>query len=318
MTAYLIRRPALVGVVLVDVSMLVFAITAILPGSVAHLILGPFAPPDQVKALELKLGLNDPLWLQYWRWASRFVTGDFGHSMLMDRPVYPLVAEAFARSLTLTVVSFVLVAVIGVGLGVLAALRRNGPLDHAISVGTYLGIAVPEFFWAIVVILVFAATLGWLPASGYEPISAGFWTWAKHIIAPTMTLVFAHLAHVSRLTRSSMIETLRSPYVTAARAKGLPERVVVLRHALSNALLPTITVLALDIGRLMGGIVVIETVFAYPGLGRLLVFSIQQRDLPTLQAAILVVAAIYAFANLFADLLYAWLNPKIRYGRTAA
>ena len=318
MTGYVIRRLVLVGVVLVAVSMLVFAITSILPGSVAHLILGPFAPPEQVKALELKLGLNDPLWLQYWRWASRFATGDFGHSMLMDRPVYPLVAEAFARSLTLTLMSFVLVAVIGVGLGVLAALRHNGPLDHAISVGTYLGIAVPEFFWAIVVILVFAATLGWLPASGYEPISAGFWTWAKHIIAPTMTLVFAHLAHVSRLTRSSMIEVLQSPYVIAARAKGLPERVVVVRHALRNALLPTITVLGLDIGRLMGGIVVIETVFAYPGLGRLLVFSIQQRDLPTLQAAILVVAAIYAFANLFADLLYAWLNPKIRYGRTAA
>jgi peptide/nickel transport system permease protein len=177
---------------------------------------------------------------------------------------------------------------------------------------------VPEFFWAIVVILVFSATLGWLPASGYEPLSAGFWTWLKHLIAPTMTLVFAHLAHVSRLTRSSMIEVLRSPYVIAARAKGLPERAVVLRHGLRNALLPSITVLALDIGRLTGGIVVIETVFAYPGLGRLLVFSVQSRDLPTLQAAILVVAAVYALANLAADLLYAWLNPRIRYGRNVA
>jgi peptide/nickel transport system permease protein len=145
-------------------------------------------------------------------------------------------------------------------------------------------------------------------------MSAGFWVWLKHLIAPTMTLVFGHLAHVSRLTRSSMIEVLQSPYVTAARAKGLPERVVVLRHALRNALLPTITVLALDFGRLMGGIVVVETIFAYPGLGRLIVFSIQNRDLPTLQASFLVVAAIYALANLIADLLYARLNPKIRYG----
>ncbi len=318
MTGYLIRRLALVGVVLVAVSMLVFAITAILPGSVAHLILGPFAPPEQVKALELKLGLNDPLWLQYWHWISHIARGDFGQSTLMSRPVGPMLAEAFARSLTLTLASFVLVAVIGVGLGVVAALRHNRPLDHAISIGTYLGIAVPEFFWAIVVILVFAATLGWLPASGYEPISAGFWIWLKHLIAPTLTLVFAHLAHVSRLTRSSMIEVLKSPYVTAARAKGLPERVVVVRHALRNALLPTITVLALDIGRLIGGIVVIETVFAYPGLGRLLVFSIQSRDIPTLQAAILVVAAVYALANLAADLLYAWLNPRIRYDRSIA
>src|SRR5215467_3075839 len=314
MLQYVIQRLVLVVVVLVAVSMLVFAITAILPGSVAHLILGPFAAPEQVKALELKLGLADPLWLQYWRWASRLLAGDFGRSLLMDRPVYPLIAEAFTRSLTLALASFVLIALIGLGLGVIAALSHNGPLDHAVSVGTYLGIAVPEFFWAIVVILVFSATLGWLPASGYEPLSAGFWIWVQHLIAPTMTLVFAHLAHVSRLTRSSMIEVLRSPYVVAARAKGLPERTVALR----NALLPSITVLALDIGRLTGGIVVIETVFAYPGLGRLLVFSVQSRDLPTLQAAILVVAAVYALANLAADLIYTWLNPRIRYGRNVA
>jgi peptide/nickel transport system permease protein len=318
MAGYVTRRLLLVVVVLIAVSLLVFAITAILPGNVAYLILGPFAAPDQVKALEIKLGLNDPILVQYWRWASHFVTGDFGQSMLMNRPIAPVLGEAIQRSLVLTLTSFVLIAVIGVSLGVVAALRHNRPIDHAVSVATYLGIAVPEFFWAIVVILVFGAYLGWLPASGYEPLSAGVWSWANHLIAPTITLVFAHLAHVSRLTRSSMIEVLQSPYVTAARAKGLPERVVVVRHALRNALLPTITVLALDIGRLMGGIVVIETVFAYPGLGRLLVFSIQQRDIPMLQACIVTVATIYALANLTADLLYAWLNPKIRYGRGVA
>jgi peptide/nickel transport system permease protein len=318
MLLYVTRRLLLVVLVLVAVSILVFAITTILPGNVAYLILGPFAPPEQVKALEIRLGLNDPFVVQYWRWASHFLAGDFGQSMLMGRPVAPLVVEAMQRSLTLALAAFVLIAVVGVSLGVIAALRHNRPLDHAVSIATYLGIAVPEFFWAIVVILIFAAYLGWLPATGYEPLASGFAIWAKHLIAPTMTLVFAHLAHVSRLTRSSMIEVLRSPYVTAARAKGLPERVVVVRHALRNALLPTITVLALDIGRLIGGIVVIETVFAYPGLGRLLVFSIQQRDIPVLQAVILVVAAAYALANLAADLLYAWLNPKIRYGGSIA
>jgi peptide/nickel transport system permease protein len=318
MIGYVLRRLLLVIVVLIAVSLLVFAITAILPANVAYLILGPFAPPEQVKALEIKLGLNDPVLVQYWRWVSRFVTGDFGESMLMNRPIAPILGEAIQRSMVLTLTAFALIAIIGVSLGVIAALRHNRPLDHVVSIATYLGIAVPEFFWAIVVILIFASYLGWLPASGYEPLSAGFWTWAKHLVAPTMTLVFAHLAHVSRLTRSSMIEVLRSPYVTAARAKGLPERVVVVRHALRNALLPTITVLALDIGRLMGGIVVIETVFAYPGLGRLLVFSVQQRDIPMLQATIVVVAAVYALANLAADLLYALLNPKIRYGRGVA
>ncbi len=318
MAAYITRRLALVVLVLVAVSMLVFGVTTLLPANVAYLILGAFATPEQVRALELKLGLTDPVWQQYLRWAGGFVTGDLGVSTLMNRPVGPMLLEALQRSLMLTGLSFVLIAVIGVGLGIVAALRHGRPLDHGVSVATYLGIAVPEFFWAIVVIIVFAAWLGWLPASGYEPISAGVWEWAKHLIAPTITLVFGHLAHVSRLTRSSMIEVMQSPYITAARAKGLPERVIVLHHALRNALLPTITVLALDFGRLMGGIVVIETVFAYPGLGRLVVFSIQNRDLPTLQAAILVVAAIYALANLLADLLYARLNPKIRFGRHVA
>lgn len=315
MAVYFARRLLFVVIVLVAVSMLVFGITSVLPANVAYLILGPFAPPEQVHALEIKLGLTDPIWQQYLRWAAGFLSGDLGESTLMNRPIAPLLMEAISRSLMLTGASFVLIAVIGVGLGIVAALRHGRPLDHGISVGTYLGIAVPEFFWAIVVIIVFAAWLGWLPASGYEPLSSGFWVWAKHLIAPTITLVFAHLAHVSRLTRSSMIEVLQSPYVTAARAKGLPERVVVLHHALRNALLPTITVLALDFGRLMGGIVVVETIFAYPGLGRLIVFSIQNRDLPTLQASILVVAATYALANLLADLLYARLNPKIRFGR---
>ena len=315
MTGYIARRLLFVVLVLVAVSMLVFGITALLPANVAYLILGPFAPPEQVRALELKLGLTDPIWQQYVRWAGGFLSGNLGESTLMNRPIGPLLMEAIGRSMMLTGASFVLIAVIGVGLGIAAALRHGRPLDHGISVGTYLGIAVPEFFWAIIVIIVFAAWLGLLPASGYEPLSAGFTVWAKHLIAPTMTLVFGHLAHVSRLTRSSMIEVLQSPYVTAARAKGLPERVVVMHHALRNALLPTITVLALDFGRLMGGIVVVETIFAYPGLGRLIVFSIQNRDLPTLQAAILVVAAVYALVNLLADLLYARFNPKIRFGR---
>ena len=318
MGSYIFRRLLAVLGVLLAVSVLVFSISSLLPANVAYLILGPFAPPEQVRVLELRLGLTDPIWQQYWRWVSGFLSGDLGQSMLMNRPIAPLLAEAIGHSLILTLSSFVLIATIGVILGIVAALHHGKPLDHGVSIITYLGVAVPEFFWAIVVIMVFAGWLGWLPSSGYEPLASGFWIWAQHLIAPTLTLVFAHLAHVSRLTRSSMIEIMQSPYIIAARAKGLPERIIVRHHALRNALLPTITVLALDFGRLMGGIVVVETVFGYPGLGRLIVFSIQNRDLPTLQAAILVVAAIYALANLTADLLYARLNPKIRYGRNVS
>lgn len=317
MTAYILRRLSLIVLVLVAVSMLVFGITTILPANVAYLILGQFAPADQVAALEARLGLNDPVWMQYLRWAGGILRGDLGISPLMNRPIAPMLLEAVLRSLTLALSAFALIVVLGIGMGVWAALRHGRTADHVISVGTYVGVAIPEFVWAILMIIIFAAWLGWLPASGYEPMSAGFGTWFWHIVAPVITLVAGHLAHVSRLTRSSMIETLQSPYVNAARAKGLPERVVVFRHALRNALLPTITVLAMDFGRLMGGIVVVEAIFAYPGLGRLIIFSIQSRDIPTLQAAILVVAATYAVANLLADLLYARLNPRIRLGQRA-
>lgn len=318
MTLYVLRRLLYMAVTLVAISILIFAITNLLPGSVANLILGQFASDEQIHALELRLGLTDPLPEQYLRWAGRIIHGDLGTSLVMERPVGPVLLDAIGRSAILALVSLGLIALIGIGLGIVGALRQGRPIDHALGVVSYLGISVPEFFWGIVVILLFAGYLHVLPATGYEPLEAGFGTWLLHILAPVMTLVFAYLAHVMRLTRSSMLETLRAPYVMAARAKGLPERVVILHHALRNALLPTITVLALDFGSLMGGIVVVETVFAYPGLGRLLIFSIQRHDIPMVQAGILTVAAIYALANLAADLAYAWLNPKIRYGRSLA
>jgi peptide/nickel transport system permease protein len=288
-----------------------------LPGNVANIIAGQFASPDVVAAIEEKLGLNDPIWVQYWRWVSGVLVGDFGQSLVMERPVGPIIFDALAASATLAGISFVLVAVIGIVLGVIAAVHQNRPIDHAVSIFTYMGISVPEFFWGIVLIILFARYLGWLPSSGAGDWSEGLFAWASHLVLPAATLTFTLIAHVSRLTRSSMLETLRSNYVRNARAKGLPEALVIRRHALRNALLPTITVLAIDVGWLIGGIVVVETVFAYPGLGRLLVFAIERHDLPLIQASILIIAAIYCIANLVADLLYAYFNPKIRYGQQA-
>jgi peptide/nickel transport system permease protein len=317
-TLYILRRLFAIALILVAVSILVFAIVNLLPGSVANLILGQFASDAEVHALEVRLGLADPLWFQYLRWAGGLVHGDLGSSLVMERPVAPVLVAALGRSAILALSALLLVALIGIGLGVGAALRHGRAFDHAVAVLGYLGISVPEFFWGIVIILLFAGYLGWLPATGYEPLEDGLGPFLAHLAAPVATLVLGYLAHVLRLTRSAMLETLRAPYVMAARARGVPERTVVIRHALRNALLPTITVLALDLGSLMGGIVVIETVFAYPGLGRLLVFSIQRHDIPIIEAAILAVAAIYALANLAADLAYAWLNPQIRYGRSVA
>jgi peptide/nickel transport system permease protein len=313
---YVAKRVAAIGVILVIISGLIFVITQGLPGNVARMIAGQFATPDVIAAIELKLGLNDPLVTQYWRWASGILSGDLGQSLIMERPIGPMLRDALANSALLATISIVLVTLVGVGLGVVAAIKHNSTLDHGISVLTFLGISVPEFFWGIVLILVFAGTLHWLPSGGAGNLSASWTVWASHLVLPAATLTFALIAHVSRMTRSSMLETLRSPYVLFARAKGLPERIVLFRHALRNALLPTITVLAIDVGLLIGGVVVVETVFSYPGLGRLLIFAIERHDLPLIQASILVIAAIYCFANLVADLLYAYFNPKIRYGGT--
>jgi peptide/nickel transport system permease protein len=315
---YTLKRLAYVAVILAVMSVLIFWATQVMPGDVAQMIVGQFASDEQIRAVRARLRLDDPIHVQYLRWAGGLLRGDLGLSLMMDRPIGPLIAEAIQRSAVLAGISIVLIAVLGIWLGVHSAVRKGKAVDHAISVGTYFFISVPEFFWAIVVILLFTGYLGWLPATGYAPLSEGFGQWLQHIVLPVATLVSGLVAHVSRLTRSSMIETMQSQYVTAARAKGLPESLVIRRHALRNALVPTITVLAIDVGLLMGGIVVVETVFSYPGLGRMLIFAIEQKDIPMVQAGILSVTAVYAFANLAADLLYAFFNPRIRYGRAAA
>src|SRR5437667_1267671 len=287
MAFYIARRVAAIGLILVIISILIFAITQVLPGNVARMIAGQFATPDVIAAIEAKLGLNDPLVVQYGRWASRVLSGDLGKSLIMERPIGPMLRTALANSAMLAAVSLAVVAIAGVGLGIVAAIRHNTTLDHGISVVTFLGISVPEFFWGIVLILVFAGYLQWLPSGGAGDSASGAVS-LRHLVLPAATLTFALIAHVSRMTRSSMLETLASQYVLYARAKGLPERAVLMRHALRNALLPTITVLAIDVGLLIGGIVVVETVFSYPGLGRLLLLAIARQDPPHHQASTLV------------------------------
>ncbi len=313
MAAFILRRLlGLVGV-LFGMSLLIFGIVHILPGDVAYAILGEFATKDAVAKLQQQLGLNDPLPLQYWRWFSAMLHGDFGQSITMSRPAGALIADALSRSALLAGLSFALVASLGIALGVHAATHRGTLSDRALTLAQFVLIAIPEFFWGIVAVLLFASWLHLLPATGYAPMSeSGVWGWASHLVMPVLVLSLGLLAHVSRLTRSSMLDVLASRYILAARARGLGETRVLWRHAMPNALLPAITVLAIDVGLLIGGIVVTETVFAFPGLGRTLVFAIEHHDLPLLQAGMMVVTAIYAVANLVAELLYGALNPRIR------
>lgn len=315
MLVYVIQRLIYVVGIMVVMSMLVFAATHVLPGDAAVMILGHYASPESLAAIRAKLGLTDPLVVQYWHWASAFIQGEMGDSLIMERPVAPLVWAALEKSVILASLSMVCVTIVGLTLGVLSAVNRGRAFDHVASMFGYLGISVPEFFWAILLLLLFAGYLGWLPSSGYAEPGEDFAAFVSHMILPIITLTLTLIAHVLRMTRSSMLEVLQSQYVKTARAKGLPEKIVLVRHALRNGLLPTITVLAFDFGWLIGGIVVIETVFGYPGVGRMLIFAMERHDIPLMQAIILIMTVVYASANLIADLLYAYFNPRIRYGR---
>jgi peptide/nickel transport system permease protein len=252
--------------------------------------------------------------VQYWHWASHMLQGDMGQSFEMERPVAPILWDALSRSAILALSSMAVVSTLGLALGVIAAVWRGRWPDHAASILTYFGVSLPEFYWGLVFVLIFGSTLHLLPSTGYSSLSDGVGAFVAHLILPVATLTLTLLAHVTRLTRSSMMEALDSMYVKVARARGLPERLVILRHALRNALIPSITVLAQDFGFLIGGIVAVETVFAYPGLGRMLVGALERQDLPLMQAAILVLTGVYCLANLMADLLYGVVNPRIRYG----
>lgn len=313
MLQFFLRRLTFILLILFLVSLVVFAVTTILPGDAAQMILGQKATPETLAALRTRLGLNQPAPVRYLAWLSGLLRGDWGESLVMRLPVGPLLLRRLYNSTVLTVLALLISTALGIGLGVVAGLTHNHWPDHVINIITLFLLSFPPFIIAIFLIIFFAAWLHWLPASSLIDANANLWSSTRFLILPTLTLTLGSLAEITRLTRSNVIEALASDYVRTARAKGLPERIVTVRHALRNALLPAISVVALNVGYLMSGTVLVESVFAYPGLGRLLVQAISQRDLPVIQAVALVTAAIYALANLTADILYFWLNPRIRY-----
>jgi peptide/nickel transport system permease protein len=311
--AFLGRRLLLVALVMAIVSVLIFGVVQILPGDVAVMILGTSATPEDLAALRAKLGLGRPAPLRYLDWISGTVRGDWGSSLLYQVPVRPLVLERLGRSAVLAGLALAVAVPLAVGLGVLSALRRGRLLDQAVGLLTLVSVSLPEFIVGTVLILVLAFRFTLLPPSSLIDPEAGLWRAAPGLVLPTLTLVLALLAHMTRMTRASMLEVLEQPYVLAARLRGLRPRRVVVHHALRNALLPTVGIIAINVGYLIGGIVVVETVFAYPGLGRLMVDAVNHRDVPVIQMAALVIALTYALANLAADLAYAYLDPRIRY-----
>ncbi len=311
---YLLRRFGLILYTLLVVSVIVFGITQVLPADAAVMLMGENATPEQLAALRARLGLDDAVWVQYLHWLGGVVRGDFGVSMTSGLDVLPTIVESLSRSLLLAVLSILLMLVVALPLGILAAVRRGGAVDIGLGLVSYLGVSFPEFVTATLGILLFADLLGWLPATGYVPLLEDPVQAVRHLVLPVATVSLILIAHVSRMVRSEVVDALHTDYVRAARLKGLPEGLVLRRHALRNALLPTITIVALDVGYVLGGIIVVEEIFAIPGIGRQLIVAVQNRDLPMIQAAALVLAATYCVMNLLADLTYAALDKRIQYG----
>lgn len=314
MIAYVLRRLGLILVTMFLASVIIFSITQLLPGDVAQVVLGQFATPQAVENLREELGLNRPYYIQYFDWLTNFIRGDWGTSMVSRLEVRPMVIGRLRNSMMLAGLSLILYVPLGILLGVIAALKEDGPVDQAISSFSMAFVGLPEFVTGLLLISFLAISAELLPAnSSIEPESS-FREAFPYLILPAITVSLTSLGYVARMTRSSTIDVLRSDYVRAADLKGLPRRQVLLKHVLRNSLLPTVTIVAMGIGWLIGGLIVTESVFGYPGLGRLLVFGIQRRDLTLIQATSMVIVAIYSLANLAADILYGILNPRIRVG----
>jgi peptide/nickel transport system permease protein len=303
---YLLRRLGQSAVTLAGVSVLVFVILRVVPGDPAKMLLPEGAPQSAVDELNRHLGLREPLWVQYGIFIRSVVRGDFGQSFQYRSPAFQVVVERLPATIQLTLAAMALTVVFGVSIGIVAAVRRGTGYDYTGTVLAVLGQSLPNFWLGIMLILLFGVTLRWLPTSGFQGWS--------YLVLPSVTLAAFPTALVARLTRSSMLEILGREYVRTGRAKGLTERAVVLRHALKNATIPVLTVLGLQIGTLLGGAVITESVFAWPGMGKLVVDAIFFRDFPVVQTILIFSATIFVVINLVVDLLYTVLDPRIRYG----
>lgn len=313
MSRYLIQRVLHALVVIWLVVTLVFFLLRAVPGDPFAAMLAD-VDPGAAEALKAKWGYDQPVYVQYYLWMGNLLQGDLGNSIYGSNvAVSRIILEAIPRTLSLAFISFTLALTVSLAAGIISAIRRYSLLDHTVTLTAFMGLSMPDFWLGILLIIVFAVKLGWLPAIGYKPISDGFWPWLSHLILPAIASGMAFAAIITRMTRSAMLEVLQTDYIKVARAKGLSENTVVLVHAFKNALIPVITVMGIAFALLMSGTVIIENVFAIKGLGRVLIQSILNRDYPVVQGAILVVSVLFVFSNLAVDVLYTVIDPRIRY-----
>lgn len=315
MRRLILRRLLLIVPTLLLVSLLVFFMAEVLPGDIGRTILGPYASPEQVVELNHRLGADRPLVVQYVSWLGDFVVGDWGQSATLNDPVLGLTVERLWNSVKLAGLSLLFILPTALFLGVVAGLRRDTTLDRTITVTSLSLTVIPEFVSGVILIVLFAVMLPIFPVTALPPPGSSPATQLWYLVLPAVALMFVELGYIARMARAGVAEVLDLPYVRTATLKGLPRRDVVRRHVLRNGLLPTVTVIGAQVGWLVGGLVVIETLFNYPGIGKLMADSATLHDVKVLEATVIVVAAIYMLSNLAADVIVALLNPRIRHGR---
>jgi peptide/nickel transport system permease protein len=314
MARFIAKRVALGLVTLLLLSIIVFFMANVLPGNVARRVLGPFASPTAVAQLNHQLGTDKPLVTQYANQMKGYLTGDMGTTVATRQPVSDVLWPALGRSAKLAFLAFLIVVPLSILGGVIAALHEGSLRDRVITVGGLSATAVPDFVWAVVLLIVFSLGLGIFPSTAAYPSGAGILTQIKYLLLPSFCLVFVLFGYIARMARAGTIEALDADYTRTAVIKGLPQRTVMRRHVLRNSLLPTIAVIATQVGYLMGGLVVIELIFNYQGIGQMIFRAAGQKDFPSLEAAVLVVGVVFLVSTLVADILYSVLNPRVRLG----
>ncbi|WP_420342273.1 ABC transporter permease [Paenirhodobacter sp.] len=313
MLGFVVKRVLSAIPVLLMVAVIVFLVLRLSPGDPAVMIGGPNATPEQLDALRESMGLNRPLLEQLVLWMGAIAQGDFGLSLVSGKPVTALILDRFGPTLALSLTTVTLAVLVAIPLGVVAAWQQGKWIDRLVMAGSVMGFSVPVFIIGYILILVFARGLGWFPVQGYKPMSAGLWEFASRLVLPSVALSFPYIALIARIVRTNVIEVMNEDYIRTARAKGMTERAVLTDHALGNAAVPIVTIIGVSIAMLIGGVVVTESVFNIPGLGRLVLEAVLARDYTVIQAVILLFSTIYVFINLGVDLLYGLFDPRIRY-----
>ena len=313
MLAYVIRRLFSTLIVMMIVGIFVFLLLHLSPGDPAAIIAGDNATPEQIDGIRRKLGLEDPLLVQFLRWAGHVVQGDLGISIFSNEPVLKLVGQRLEPTVSLALSTLLIAVTLAVTFGVLAAWKAGTWVDRLLMVISVVGFSVPVFVVGYLLIYVFAIELRWLPVQGYTPIAEGLGPWARNLVLPSTALGLAYIALIARITRASMLDVLSEDYIRTAKAKGVANNSMLLKHALKNAGVPIVTVIGIGVALLISGVVITETVFNIPGIGRLVVDAIAKRDYPIIQGVILIFSGVYVLVNLAVDLTYTIIDPRIRY-----